>query len=370
MKVTSAPLLLLLSMAVPATGAESLFYLGTYTKKHLSEGIYAGTLDAETGKLGPITLAARADNPSYLATSLNGEFVYAAMEAATGEVGAFRVEEGGKLATINVVSSGGDGACYVAVGAAHVFVANYGSGDIASLPVGSDGSLGAPDSVVQFSGSGPDPSRQEKPHAHSTFVDGDRLLACDLGTDNVWIFHAPPAAGGKLIASDPPAIRLAPGSGPRHLAWGPDRKFAYVNGEMAMDVTVFSHPGPGKMEVVQTISSLPEGVPVKGSTSAAIKVHPNGKWLYVSNRGHNSLTTFAIGADGRLTWVDNVPSGVQTPRDFTIDPSGRWLIAAGQDDNRIVVFKVDQATGKVKLTDQAADVGSPVCVVFAPEAHR
>jgi 6-phosphogluconolactonase len=353
-----------------AMATEIPFYLGTYTNKPGSKGIYLGRLDTDTGKLSPLTLAAEATNPSFLAFSPNGKFLYAAMESRDSTVGAFRVGDDGGLTALNTQPSGGADACHVwADSTGHnVLVANYGGGSIACFRTKSDGSLDGRTAFVQFTGSGPNPKRQTKPFGHCVCTDADSrfVYSCDLGTDNVWIFKFD-SEKGTLTPAEPPAGKVPPGSGPRHLALHPNGRFAYVNNEMGLSVTAFARDtARGILTALQTLPTLPEGTPGEGATTAEIFCHPSGKWLYVSNRGHDSLTVYTIGDDGRLTWMENTPAQVKAPRSFAIDPSGHWMIVAGQSDNKIAVLKIDHATGRLEPTGQSAEVGAPACVVFAP----
>lgn len=357
--------LLLMLLAAHAQGADVRVYLASY-----GHGIYLAHLDSETGRLSAPTLAAAAQDSSFLAISKDGKFVYAAMDADGGGIGAFRVD-GEKLTLLNVESCGtGGGCCHVSLDPAgrYVFGASYGSGSVAALPINPDGSLGKRTGFAQFTGAGANAERQTAPHAHSIYCDEGRrfVYSCDLGTDRVWTLQFDPEKG-LLALTGPPASTVPPGSGPRHLAFHPSGRFAYVNDEMSVDVTVFArHADSPELTRLQTVSSLPSGVPLEGDSSAEIFCHPSGKWLYVSNRGHDSLTVFAIAEDGRLSWVENVSAGVKMPRSFNLDPTGQWLIAAGQKDDRVAVLKIDPATGKLTPTDQTASIVSPMCVIFGP----
>lgn len=351
-----------------ASASDVRFYLGTYTNTPPSQGIYLGVFDTETGKLGPIRLAAPAKNPSFVALSPDRRFLYAVTEAAEGSVSSFRVEADGKLTFLNTRPAEGAAPCHVSVDATgrNVLVANYNGGNVISFPVEADGSLGARSAMIAYTGSSVNPQRQSKPHAHSIYPDGDnrRVYSCDLGTDSVWIFQFDPARG-TLTPNEPAAFKGTPGAGPRHLALAPNGKFYYLINEMALTVSVLARDGKtGALTEVQTITTMPEGASREGTSTAAIKLHPNGRWLYASNRGHDSITLYAVDTDGKLTFVDNAPAGVQVPRDFSIDPSGKWIIATGQKDGKVAVLQVDPATGKLSLTDQSATVGTPVCVVF------
>jgi 6-phosphogluconolactonase len=360
-------LLVLLSFLQAAAMADEVrFYLGTYTEGRTSQGIYTGKLDTGNGRLGPLELAVATTNPNFLALSPNGKFLY----ASTGSsVAAFRVENDGRLTALNELPAG-DGTCHVSVDATgrNVFAANYNGGSVACFQTRTDGSLAVRTAFVQLTGSGPNPERQKHPYLHSIYAaDGNRLVyACDLGTDNIWLFKFD-AQNGTLTFGDGKAGKVPAGSGPRHLALHPGGRFAYVNGEMGLNVTAFARdPVTGALTALQTLPTLPEGAPSNGVTTAEIFCHPSGKWLYLSNRGHDSITVYAIAGDGRLKWIENAPAGVKVPRGFGIDPTGRWLIAAGQQDNKIALLKIDSATGKLSATDQSAGVGAPICVIFAP----
>lgn len=359
--------LALLSLATSAFAAEHVFYLGTYTGPK-SQGVYRGTLDSETGKLGPLEIVAEAKNPSFVALSPSGKTLYACVEAEGGAVGAWSIGADGKLAPLGTKPSQGKGACHVWVDATgkNVLTANYGSGSVAAFPVNPDGSLRDASATHQHEGSGPNEGRQKGPHAHSIYTDASNkfVYSCDLGTDDVFIYRFD-AEKGTLTLNDPKSGRVPAGSGPRHFAFHPKGGFAYANNEMALTVTAFKHDAAtGGLTEIQTISTMPEGAERKGVSTAEIFTHPNGKWLYVSNRGHNTIAVFAIGADGKLTPVEHVQVPA-VPRGFALSPDGEWLISGGQDSNQIAVFKVDPATGKLKANGQTAEVGSPVCVLFA-----
>ena len=362
------PLLLLLPLA--AYSAQERFYLGVYARPSNGEGIYTGLLDSATGRLGPVTLAVKANSPNYLALSPDASHLYAVTTDDGGSVSAFNIGKDGALSFLNRVSSGGAGPSHLTVDLSgkNVLVANYTAGSIACIRINGDGSLGDRSSMVTFVGSGPDPVRQKKPFAHSisTDITGHFVFTCDLGTDHVWTYRFDAAAGQFQGPVDIQGS-VPPGSGPRHLAFGPDHDFAYVNGEMGRNVTVFScDKSTGSLTRLQTLPLVPGAGPAQGITTAEVVCHPSGKWLYVSSRGDDIIAVFAIGADGKLTFVQDAPALVKVPRGFGIDPSGHWLIAAGQEDNRIAVLAIAQDTGNLSPAGQQATVPSPVCVLFAP----
>ncbi len=386
---TTTGLLIGMMLAVSASAADSsattrpgrggpglTVFIGTYTGPK-SKGIYRMQFRPDTGELSPPELAAELPSPSFLAVHPSGKFLYAVNEGGlvngkkTGAVSALSIGAAdGKLALLNQETSGGAGPCFVAVDHAgkNVLVANYGSGSVEVLPIGDDGRLKAPSAFEQHAGKGPNPQRQEGPHAHSINVDpADRFaLAADLGLDKIFVYHLDPAAG-TLAANDPPAADLAPGAGPRHLAFHPDGKFVYVINELANTVTVFSYDGDrGRLTELQTIAALPADF--KGqSTTAEVVVHPLGKFLYGSNRGHDSIVAYSIDAQtGKLSLVGHTASGGKNPRNFVIDPTGGYLLAANQNSDNIVVFRIDPATGQLTATGVLAQVPSPVCVRFVP----
>jgi 6-phosphogluconolactonase len=311
---------------------------------------------------------AETSNPSFLAVHPNRRFLYAVNENGKGTVSAFSIDpKTAKLTLLNSVSSRGDGPCHLAVDQTgkYLFVANYGSGSVAVLPIGNDGKLGESTAFVQHTGSSVNKQRQAGPHAHcvTQSPDGRFLLVEDLGLDEVLVYKFD-AAKGTLTPNDPPFAKLAPGTGPRHLAFSPSGRFAYVLGEMFSDVTAFHYdPAKGALDSFQTISMVPADF--HGNNSGAeIVVHPNGRHLYASNRGHNSIAVFDVDSTGRLKAVDHVSSQGKTPRSFAFDPTGGWMIAANQDSDNLAVYRIDKATGVPKPTGDSIEVGAPVCVLF------
>lgn len=372
MKLFAPALLATALFTSDMSAADATFYLGTYTKPGKSQGIYVGTLNTDTGKLGPVRLAAEAKNPSFVALSPNGKNLYASGEGSVPGQGmlAFAIQPDGTLKALNTGDTGGAGNCHVWVDATGgtAFAANYGGGSIAAFRLQPDGSLGERSAFVQFTGSSVNPKRQEKPHAHAIYTDPANkfVYSPDLGTDNVWIFKFD-AAKGTLAPANPASGKVPPGSGPRHLAFHPNGKLAFTCNEMTLTATAFNRdPETGALQEIHTVSTLPPNTEIKGYSTAETFVHPSGKWLYVSNRTHDTIAVLAIAADGKLTLIENAPAGVKVPRGFGLDPSGKWLIAGGQSDDKIAVHKIDPATGKLTLTGETAEVGAPVCVLFAP----
>ncbi|MBU4212698.1 MAG: lactonase family protein [Verrucomicrobia bacterium] len=352
-------------------------YFGTYTSSGKSKGIYTCRLDTSTGILSTPELAAETANPSFLAIHPDRRHLYAVGESGvfggekTGAVSAFSIDQVmGKLTLLNRQSTGGLGPCHVNVDLTGkcVLVANYSSGSCASLPVRDDGALGEIVSFIQHEGSSVNPDRQAGPHAHSINLSPDNRFAfvADLGLDKLLVYKLDPSSAA-LMPNDPPFAKVPPGSGPRHMAFHPDGRFAYVINEMLCTVTVFSYEaGQGALKEIQTVSTLPKGESVQpGYSTAEVLVHPRGKFLYGSNRGHDTIAVFAIDqANGRLSLIQNESTQGKLPRNFGIDPTGAWLLAVNQDTGNGVVFSVNPKTGKLKPTGQIVEVGAPVCVKF------
>jgi 6-phosphogluconolactonase len=361
-----------------ADDGEMLVYVGAYTgEKSTSKGVYVARLDLKTGKVTPPQLAAETPNPSFLAVHPTGRFLYAANEVRsfgdkeTGSVSGFAIDRRtGALTAVNQESSGGRGPVYVVVDKTgrDVLVSNYGGGSVAVLPIDGDGRLKPASAFVQHTGSSVHPTRQRAPRAHSINLSPDNRFAyaADLGLDKVLIYRFD-ADKGSLAAADPPFAAVRPGAGPRHFAFHPQGRFAYVINEINVTVTAFAAaPERGSLTEIETVSTLPEGVPVQEDFSTAeVQVHPSGRFLYGSNRGHNSLTVFAIDQrSGRLTYLQNEPTQGNGPRGFGIDPTGRYLFAANQRSDSVVVFRIDDKTGRLTPTGQTLAVGSPACVKF------
>lgn len=369
---------LALTLVLTAGAKEWFVYFGTYTGAR-SKGIYVSRFDPETGKLTLPQLAAETTSPSFLAVHPKRPLLYAANEVNQlngkpgGAISAFAIQpDSGQLTALNQQSSVGSGPCHLVVDQAgqNVLVANYGSGLIAALPLHRDGRLAEASSTIQHHGSSVNPQRQKEPHAHSINLSPDNrfAFAADLGLDRVFIYRFDPAHG-QLRPNDPPFAPVAPGSGPRHFAFHPSGRFAYVINEMTCTVTGFAYEKKrGALTEFQTVSTLPLGEAVKPEYSTAeVQVHPSGKFLYGSNRGHDTLAVFAIDErTGKLTLVEHVSTQGKTPRNFGLDPTGQFLLAANQNSNSVVVFRIDRGTGRLKATGQVLEVGAPVCVKFAP----
>lgn len=349
-------------------------FVGTYTARN-SKGIYAYRFAPATGKLTAIGaqggLAGEVSNPSFLAVHPNQRFLYAVGENDSGTVSAFAVDRAtGMLKLLNTVSSKGSGPCHIEFDKTGkwLFVANYNNGSIAVLPVHDDGTLGEATASIQHTGSSVDRQRQAGPHAHSVNISADNrfLIVADLGLDQLLVYQFD-ATNGSLMPNDREFSKIVAGSGPRHLAFSADGFFAYVSNEMAATISAMEYDvGRGRLTEFQTVSMLPPDF--KGAKAAAeIALHPNGKFLYASNRGHDSIVMFNIDvAKGMLNAGTWTPSGGKTPRNFAIDPTGAFLFAANQDSNNVTVFRIDPKTGALTPSGEVLAIGSPVSIVFSP----
>ena len=351
--------------------SQYLVYVGTYSREP-GKGIYSFRFDAATGKASEPELAAEIENPSFLAIHPSHKYLYAVGELSKGgAVTAFSIDaRTGQLTLLNTVSSKGAGPCHVSVDpTGHcVLIANYGSGSITAFPILPDGKLGEASTFIQHSGSGPNLKRQAGPHAHSVTLSPDNryAIAADLGLDRLMIYRFNPATG-KLAPNEPAYVATAPGAGPRHFAFHPNGRFAYVINELNSTVTGFSYDrGKGILREIESYRTLPKDFSA-ANFPADLHIDPRGKFLYGSNRGHDSIAVFSINAsNGKLSPVEFVSTQGKAPRNFNIDPTGSFLLAANQNSNNIVLFRIDPRTGRMSPTAVELKVGSPVCIKFLP----
>ncbi len=361
---------------IDASASKFWVYIGTYTGKN-SKGIYLSQLDTKTGEMTQPVLAGETPNPSFLAIHPNRHFLYAVNEIEeykgkkSGSVTAFSINpKNGLLTQLNQEPSIGTVPCHVIVDKAgkNVLIANYGSGSACVLPLKPNGYLEPASAFVQHTGKGANPSRQEGAHAHSANLDAANhfALVADLGLDKIFVYHYD-SDKGTLVPNDPPAADIAPGSGPRHFVFHPSGKFGYGINEMGSTVTAFAYDDKaGLLKTLQTISSIPADY--KGDTTTSeIQIAPNGKFLYGSNRGHDSIVIYSIDQNtGMLTLVGHEPTQGKVPRGFGIDPTGGYLIAGNQNSDSVVIFRIDSVTGLLSATGQSLHVGAPVCIEFMP----
>lgn len=370
------------SAAIERSATAERFYIGTFTPgtgmatSASSKGIYMASLDTATGKVSEPKLVAEGVSPSFLAINPNHRSLYTVNEVGHlpdqkfGGVSAYSIDTAtGGLTFVNQQPSGGNGPTHIWIDkdGKDVFVANYASGSVAELPVKADGSLDAPSSIDQHMGKGADPDRQDGPHAHSVYTDPQNkfLLSCDLGLDKVFVYKLD-VEHNHLTPAETAFVTLADKSGPRHLAFDPSGKHVYVVSEMSCTVTGFTfNPANGALSEFQTVSTLPSDF--KGDKSTAeIRMHPSGKFLYSSNRGDaNSITVYSVDPDsGKLTVIDHTGTQGKHPRGFNLDPTGNWLIAANKDTNTLSVYRIDTETGKLQATGQLVTVPAPADVLF------
>jgi 6-phosphogluconolactonase len=345
-----------------------LVYVGTYTQE-ASKGIYAYRYASSTGELTPIGLVAEIEQASFQAVHPNGRFLYSVSETDEGSVVAYAIDrESGKLTELNRVSAHGAWPCHLNVDATGgtLAVANYNSGNLAAFPINPDGSLGEASAVIQHEGKTFDEARQPGPLAHSVNYSPDNrfLMASDKGLDKVFVYKFDPATS-SLTPNTPDAVSVNPGSGPRHSAFHPNARYAYGINEIASTLTAYAYDADqGALTELQTLSTLPEGFSDRNST-AEIEVHPSGKFLYGSNRGHNSIALFAIDAEkGTVNLVEHAATEGGPPRNFAIDPTGQFLFAANQRTGNILSFRIDSENGHLTPTGKSVEIDSPVCIKF------
>jgi 6-phosphogluconolactonase len=373
-----------LPAATPVFSSPMLVYFGTYTQT-ASKGIYSIRFDPASGSMSAPELAGEARNPTFISLDPTGRFLYATGELAhelspgkpAGGASAFAVERpSGKLRLINTQETGAGATTHNAVDATGrmLVLANYSAGYIAAVTIKSDGSLGPRSAYFDQNGKaplGPNAERQQQSHAHSVTISPDNrfVFACDLGLDRVFGYKMDPS-NGSLQPNDPPAVAAPPGAGPRHSKFSPDGRFLYVANEMGATVTRYAYDArSGALAREESVTTLPPGVILPDNTVAELRLHPSGKFLYASNRGHDSIAIYAVDLPtGKLTPVAITPCGGKHPRNFALDPSGRWLLCANRDTNNVVLFAVDPASGKISPTGREVAVAQPVCVLFDPQS--
>lgn len=353
------------------TGQTALFYAGTYNQRG-SAGIYCFSFNMRTGAIAPAGITKNKNEPSFLAFSPDQKYLYAVQETDPGQVSAYkRNVRTGALELLNTRPAEGVHPCHIAVdpGGHCVLAGNYSGGSVALYRLQSDGSLSALTDKVQHEGKSVNTARQEKAHVHSVNIapDGRNVFVADLGMDRIFSYHLD-TANCRLTQGDPPFVATKPGSGPRHFTFHPNGRFAYTILELDATATAMRYEN-GILTPLQTISTLPASY--TGPNSCAhLQVSPDGRFLYASNRGHNSIVIFAIDPlSGHLTTVGHTSVGGQTPRHFTLDPSGRFLLVANQNSDQIRVFRRNLQTGKLKSTRHSVQVSMPVCLLFAAP-HR
>jgi 6-phosphogluconolactonase len=355
------------------SAADYQVFVGTYTGGS-SQGIYSFRFNDGSGKAGPVRLVARTDNPSFVAIHGNGRFLYAVNEVnefegqSSGAVSAFKIGQDGELSLINQMPTGGVAPCHLVVDdtGRNLLVANYNGGNVSVFRLARDGSLEKRSELLQHLGSSISRQRQTAPHAHSINLDLNNRFAAtaDLGVDKVFLYPLD-ADSGRLNLAASSSVSLPPGSGPRHFAFHPGGALAFVNNEMLSSLTSLRYdPDLGRLSILDTQSTLPKEFLGRNST-AETQVHPNGNFVYVSNRGHDSVAIFRVDQKtGELDRIAIESTQGRTPRNFGLDPRGKFLFAANQGSDTLVVFKVNAESGQLSATGLSLNVPTPVCVKF------
>jgi 6-phosphogluconolactonase len=349
-------------------------YVGAYTESPAgsADGISVYRFDPQTGALSVIQVAPGSPNPSFVALSPDRRHLYVVSELDVGGVRSFvRNPVTGELSALNHQPSHGSSPCYISVDPTgrYALVANYGDGVVTALPIAADGHVQPATSVVQQEGSSVVAGRQDGPHAHMIRVtpDGRYVLATDLGADRIFVYRLD-LESGLLESNDagPASAASSPGTGPRHFAFAPDGRSLYAINELASSLTAWAWDAEwGSLSQIETVSMLPEGF-AGDNSGAEVVVSPDGRFVYASNRGHDSIAIFAAGGDG-LTLVGHEPTQGKSPRGFNLDPTGSWLLVANQRSDSIVIFRRDTDTGLLSATDQVVHSPTPVAIVFARE---
>jgi 6-phosphogluconolactonase len=348
------------------TNSTFIGYVGTYTKKE-SKGIYRFILDTQAAKIIDVKLAASIDNPTYLNISSNNRYLYSVLKAEdSGGIASFAVHaQTGELTHLNSQVTAGSPPCHVSVDRANQygFSANYHKGTVESYLINrEDGTINPAVSIIHHEGKGPDP-RQEKPHTHFAGVTPDEkyLVVVELGSDQVITYQI--STDGKLTEVN--RLAVCPGSGPRHLAFHPNRKFAYLMTEFSSEViALIYHNADGSFSEIHSFSTIPVDFK-ENNQGSAIHISADGRFVYAGNRGHNSIAVFQVNDEtGGLQFVERVSSEGNWPRDFVIDPSGKFIIVSNQESNNLVLFARDTETGKLTLLQSDVVVPEPVCVKF------
>lgn len=359
---------------------EMLVYIGTYTSSGKSQGIYVYKFNPETGKLTASQTVPGVAEPSYLTIDKDRKYLYAVNELLeyegkkSGAVSAFAIDrKTGGLRFLNRQPSLGGAPCFITASnnQKFVLVANYLGGNVSVYPVDKDGKLGTSVSLAQHTGIGPNKDRQEAAHAHSITLDRNNrfAFAADLGIDKLMIYAFDDKTGKLTPNAAQPFYETKPGAGPRHFSFHENGRLAFLINELDMTITSLAYDEKaGTLKEIQTVPTLPPGASTDGVSCADLHVSPNGKFLYGTNRGHNSIVSYAIDeATGRLEYLEHVSTGGKKPRNFAIEPNGKFLLVANQDSDNIVVFRIDEATGKLQPAGQTAQVPVPVCLKFVTQ---
>lgn len=366
-------LLLCFGAVLAQSPSKEILYVGTYSDRG-SQGIYVLEFDRTTGKLSELQTVEDKESPSFLEVHPSGKYLYAVyregMDAKdkNGTVTAFEIDPAsGKLSKINEQSSEGAGPCHVSIDPKGklAYVSNYGGGNLAVYPIQNDGSLGKATDVIQHSGSSVNENRQKEPHMHSIIPteNGKFIYASDLGIDKIMIYQ-PDRKSGKLEPAPTPYAATTAGAGPRHFTLSPDGKLAFSIEELSSTIASYHvDKKTAALSPADRVPTLPEGTQVPNNTTADIHVSPDGKFVYASNRGHDSIVIYAIDAkSGKLSYVGHEPTKGAHPRNFCMDQQGKFVFVANRDNDNVVVFDRDAASGKLSYSGNEARVPAAVCI--------
>jgi 6-phosphogluconolactonase len=357
-------LILFCVMTISVYGQKSVpFYIGTADKSDNSS-ITLGELNLTTGDITLVDSFVSPNGPGYVAISPNKKHLYAVSSA--NRITAYAIGPDKKLTLLNSQPSHGANPCHVSVhpSGKMVYLANYTGGSFSAYPVEADGKLGAASYTEQYAGTGPNTKRQEKAHAHfaTPTPDGKFVFVADLGSDKIMNYQVDKKSGKLVPNPTQPFFAAKPGSGPRHLVVHPSGKSLFLLNELDATVTALVISKDGVLTALQTYPTVPDGL--TGNTSSAIRLHPNGQFVYVSNRGHNSISAFRILKDGALEKIDEISKSISIPRDFNIDPSGKYMVIGNQDKNNLTVYEVSPQTGKLTFKQESVAVTAPICIAF------
>ncbi|WP_128906727.1 lactonase family protein [Halorubrum amylolyticum] len=352
------------------TTAERIAAVGTYSAA-TDESVYTVAVDPDTGSMRRLDAAAAGPDPTFVTFGPSGRYLYAAVrEEEEGVVRSYAVDrDTGELTERDSAKSGAAAPCYCSVdeSGSVLLVAHYAGGAVSMLPLDSDGGIDSPSEVIEHHGSSVDSERQTAPHPHSITLGPEERFAYvpDLGTDQVHIYAAGSDGDGAPSLSCVDALDLAPGSGPRHLSFAPDGERAYLINELDSTVTVLDRESDGTLTERATVSTLSPEFEGDNKT-AEIAVHPSGEFVYGSNRGLDTIVTFAVDG-GTIERVDQTPTGGEWPRHFAIGPDGERLFAENRHTNDIVAFDIDAETGALSVTGESLSVSEPVCMQWQPD---
>jgi 6-phosphogluconolactonase len=367
-------ILFISSLSTAAMASSHLLYLGTYTRTGLSKGIYAVRFDDDTGKFDAPRLVAETVDPGWIVFSPDKKFLYA-IHASPAQAVVFNVDAknaaltplGGSTPPVAQPRVAGPSHLAVDATGRTLLAANYADGYVSAIPIHADGTLGTPNNV-QHAGKSVHPTRQDKPHVHSVTLSPDNrhVIVCDLGLDKIFSYALDPAAA-KLSPAAAPFVATEPGAGPRHFKFGTNGRHAYAINELGNTITSYDYDAArGALTPRQSVSTLPADF-TGANTTAEIRVHPNGKFVYGSNRGHDSIAVFAVDvATGALSPkpIEIVSTGGKIPRNFALSPDGKWLVCGHQDSEYLTLFRVDATTGRLTRTEHTAKVPACICVLF------